>query len=100
MLGLVQQRLAHLEGDNSAFRRRLRELEHELDNCKVDIAIERENIMQQERVLRDRNRAQAMSAQNPGAAGDPDRRRDEKRYKEAVEEKKGAKRPVSCKILY
>jgi hypothetical protein len=111
-MNTIQDKLSHLEDENSISRRRVRELEHELEMCKKDVARERTRVLQKEgeleravadarRSVRDvkgkgkaRARDTSMSMQEADASV---------RYKEAVEEKKGmSTRSIShaiCRLI-
>jgi hypothetical protein len=85
--------LQHLEEENSISRRRVRELELELEVCKRDVARERTRVMEREEIIVQQQRDAsyiATSNKNKGKG----RARDlsmvsNDRYREAVEEKKG-----------
>ncbi|KAI0629912.1 hypothetical protein C8Q77DRAFT_1065021 [Trametes polyzona] len=90
-LSVVQNKLSHLEAENSVSRRRVRELELELEACKKEVARERTRILEQS----------AMHVEPPAAGNRPSRAQQQKaqedeaelaqaeaRYKAAVEEKK------------
>lgn len=100
-LSVVQNKLAYLEAENSVSRRRVRELELELEACKKEVVRERTRIMehehsttrdeqatagprratsQRERVQQHKKKAEVDQAELAAA---------EARYKSAVEEKKG-----------
>jgi hypothetical protein len=91
-LSVVQSRLAFLESENSVSRRRVKELELELEACKKEVANEKTRILALEMEDVERQRAASMKAHS-------DRKGKTKeyisswegpsRYKEAVEEKKG-----------
>lgn len=50
-LAVVQNKLSHLEAENSVSRRRVRELELELEACKKDVARERTRIIEHEQSI-------------------------------------------------
>ncbi|GJE91753.1 Centrosome microtubule-binding domain containing protein [Phanerochaete sordida] len=90
-LNVVQSKIAHLETENSISRRRVRELELELEECKREVAKERTKVLEreefdhqapQERAAR-HTRAKAPKQPEPAETDE-----DIRRYKEAVEEKK------------
>lgn len=87
-LSQVQAKLAALEEENSISRRRMRELEHELEICKSEVVRERTRVLE----AGDFPGLQAPS-KGKGKARAPDRsdRSMDRsmRYKEVVEEKKG-----------
>ncbi|KAI0031183.1 hypothetical protein K488DRAFT_87075 [Vararia minispora EC-137] len=91
MLGLVQSRLAHLEGENNSSRRHMRELERELDMCKAEVAVERERMTKREAEFsreKDELRRHFDVAQKSGKDARIANDDSHRRYKEAVEEKK------------
>ncbi|KAI0689700.1 hypothetical protein BC835DRAFT_1308236 [Cytidiella melzeri] len=49
-LNVVQSKLAHLESENSISRRRVRELELELEECKRQVTKERTRVLEREQV--------------------------------------------------
>lgn len=78
-------RLAELEQENGVARRRARELEMELDQCRADVARERTRVLDaeaRERKEREKGKARASAAVAERATVD------ETRYKEVVDEKK------------
>ncbi|KAI0051082.1 hypothetical protein FA95DRAFT_1485994 [Auriscalpium vulgare] len=96
-LGLVQEKLAHLDAENNTSRRRMRELERELEECKREVARERERVMQREELII-RQRLKNEEALNSKARDDrvPQQTDEEqRRYKEAVEEKKALEALIS-----
>ena len=102
-LGLVQAKLAHLEGQNSISRRRVRELEMELEECKHEVARERTKVLEREEVItkqridvkaQKQRLAEETKAVQAKATEDTDRGR----YKEVVEEQKGWCAPFLCTL--
>ncbi|KAI0061607.1 hypothetical protein BV25DRAFT_1826312 [Artomyces pyxidatus] len=88
-LGLVQQKLAHLDQENNTSRRRMRELERELEECKREVAHERDRVMQREEVILKQRMLREEASNRKGKARVPSPSdEDQRRYKEAVEEKK------------
>lgn len=94
VLSAVQSKLAHLESENGISRRRVRELERELDACKAEVQRERTRVMERESmILQQREpshrsrRAEKIKA-NKSARFEDDEGL-EQRYREVVEEKKG-----------
>lgn len=91
-LALVQQKLAHLDSENSTSRQRMLELERELDECKQDVVRERERVLQREVIIK-RQQMQRSDASRREPKGKGRAEEDvvevQKRYKQAVEEKKG-----------
>ena len=57
-LGLVQSKLSHLEAENSISRRRVRELEMELEACKREVAKERTRVIEREQLANARQKAE------------------------------------------
>lgn len=97
----MQQKLAHLDSENSTSRRRMLELEHELDECKQEVVRERERVLQRENVIKHQQmqRDWDPSIRTTKAKGRAEEEVTEvqKRYKQAVEEKKGqSKLATSC----
>ncbi|EIW81232.1 hypothetical protein CONPUDRAFT_165443 [Coniophora puteana RWD-64-598 SS2] len=84
-LNNLQSKLSHLEGENVEARKRVRDLEDELEHCKRDVARERER----ERTRVDRRNASA----GPSGLGKVSRQpiipeaQEISRYEEALEEK-------------
>lgn len=79
-LGVVQTKIAHLESENSINRRRVRELESELEDCRKEVAKERTKLMDQSTEWRSNARSR-----NPPREPEMN----SSRYQEVVEEKKG-----------
>jgi hypothetical protein len=85
-LNAVQTQLAQIEAENTISRRRVRELELELEECKADVARERTRVLEREdTLLRQRERV----ARQEADAGD-------RRYQQVVEEKKGKALGALC----
>ena len=100
-LTVVQNKLSHLEAENSVSRRRVRELELELEACKKEVARERTRILEQS-AIRDENTSvgpRSRRSQQPQHKQQQQQKKAqedeaelaaaEARYKAAVEEKKG-----------
>ena len=99
-LSAVQSQLRDLEDENSISRRRVRELEMELEECKRHVARERTRLIERDE-LNDLGRygggsgraTQTMRNKGKGRAVESsvniDDERSRERYKDAVEEKKG-----------
>jgi hypothetical protein len=93
-LNIVQSKLAHLESENSISRRRVRELELELEECKKEVARERTRVLEreaiEERVAQDKasHASKTKASKSINVVSDEDLE-DIRRYKEAVETKKG-----------
>ncbi|RXW21076.1 hypothetical protein EST38_g4784 [Candolleomyces aberdarensis] len=96
-LGQVQSKLQQLNDENGISRRRVRELEMELDECKRDVARERTRLLEQEEVIVQQQRELAgATSRAKGKAKEKVREKEVvedseevmKRYKDAVEEKK------------
>jgi len=88
-LGDVQSRLLHLESENSISRRRIRDLEFELEACKDEVVRERTRVLQKEAMLQRRQDAEQAARRGKARAVETLEAHSEK-YKEVVEEKKGA----------
>jgi len=76
-------RLSDLEGENSAARRRVRELEMELDSCRADVARERTRVLDaeaRERKEREKGKTRAAAADTSAVW--------QARYQEVLEEKR------------
>ncbi|OJA21501.1 hypothetical protein AZE42_03288 [Rhizopogon vesiculosus] len=85
-LNALHAKLAHLETENGVARRRVRELEFELQQCKRDVARERTRIMEQD------------PAEPSGKSGEEQQREreaDQSKYFEVVEEKKALESLIS-----
>jgi hypothetical protein len=94
-LSAVQSQLRNLEDENSISRRRVRELEMELEECKRHVARERTKLIEREELkdLGYSKTTQTIQNKGKGRAVEPpvdtDDERLHERYKEAVDEKKG-----------
>jgi hypothetical protein len=94
-LSTVQKKLQHLEQENGISRRRVRELEMELEVCKRDVARERTRVLEREETIVQQRRDAsyiAASKRHKGKARAKDVSMEgelHERYREAVEEKKG-----------
>ena len=55
-ISAVQSKLRELEDENGVSRRRVRELEHELELCKIEVTKERSILMQKEEYLAEQQR--------------------------------------------
>lgn len=96
-LTIVQSKLAYLESEHGISRRRVQELELELEQCKKDVAKERTRVLQMEIEDVERQHAATMKAyadrkgKGKAAPSSPTATAEDRtRYLEAVEEKKGA----------
>jgi TolA-binding protein len=96
-LSVVQTQLHQLEEENSISRRRVRELEYELEVCKREVVRERTRILERDEVsmreqqqdnARAKGKGKARAAADHGASVDEQQDIGE-RYREVVEEKKG-----------
>ena len=90
----MQSKLAYLESEHNVSRRRVQELELELEQCKKDVAKERTRVLQMEIEDVERQHAATMKAyadrKGKSRALPPSPTvEDHARYREAVEEKKG-----------
>ncbi|KAG7088592.1 hypothetical protein E1B28_012567 [Marasmius oreades] len=105
VLNTIQSKLSRLEDENSISRRRVRELEYELEVCKREVAKERTRVLEKESAIlqnqRELERAVAdakKSMKGKGKARDASINNDADasvRYKEAVEEKKALEALIS-----
>jgi hypothetical protein len=95
-LNIVHNKIQQLEEENGISRRRVRELEMELEDCKRDVIRERTRLIEQEEMLKQQQAALRM-AKGKARARDfsADTSQLHERYKEVVEEKKGR-----CCMLY
>lgn len=92
-MNLLQKKIAHLDGENHTSRKRMRELERELDVCRQDVERQRELVMHREEILVKQCRAEPATSNSKGKARSVEDTKDEqKRYKQAVEEKKGSQK--------
>ncbi|KAH7103404.1 hypothetical protein BKA62DRAFT_696830 [Auriculariales sp. MPI-PUGE-AT-0066] len=65
----LASRLANLEGENGVARRRVRELEMELDTCRADVARERTRVLDAEaRERKEREKGKARASSNDKSA--------------------------------
>lgn len=100
-LSVVQTKLHQLEEENSISRRRVRELELELEVCKRDVAKERTRILERDEASVHQREVDNAWAKGKGKAravdhgASMDEEENGERYREAVEEKKG-----ECVLIY
>ncbi len=85
-----------MEAENGISRRRVRELEHELELCKIEVARERSILVQRQEFLAEQQReteleeARRRKGKGKAKARDASFYQEEvSRYQEIVEEKKG-----------
>ena len=94
-LSALHTRLNHLETENSIARRRVRELEYELEECKRDVVRERTRIMESEDAI-DTSVAHVALPSTSRAKGKERRGEDvdthASKYFEVVQEKKGERK--------
>ncbi|KAL0066156.1 hypothetical protein AAF712_006781 [Marasmius tenuissimus] len=105
VLNTIQGKLTHLEDENSISRRRVRELEYELEVCKREVAKERTRVLEKESAILQNQREleRALSdakrtIKGKAKARDVSINQDADasvRYKEAVEEKKALEALIS-----
>jgi hypothetical protein len=89
-MNLLQKKIAHLDGENFTSRKRMKELERELDVCRQDVEAQRRLVMLREEILVNQHRAGAATSNSKGKSRSvEDTKEEQKRYKQAVEEKKG-----------
>lgn len=85
-LETLTRRLRHIEKENATSRRRVTELEMELDTCKQDVVRERTR-------LHDLSRSQQQKSFSPSkqqrTVSSSSVQESERRYRQVVEEKKG-----------
>lgn len=97
-LNTLHTRLNHLETENSIARRRVRELEYELEECKRDVVRERTRIIESQDAI-DISAARIAVPSTSRAKGKERRNKDleppASKYFEVVQEKKG-----ECKSDY
>jgi hypothetical protein len=95
-LDSLSRRLRDLERENTVSRRRVTELELELETCKADVVRERTRLGQEaSRVASTSNSRLDRSYKAPG---DTSFREMEQRYKQTVQEKKGVPFCTSTRI--
>ena len=99
VLTSVQTKLAHLESENAISRRRVRELERELETCKAEVARERTKVLERESIVVQQREDVAVVKTRRSKGKEKNIRFEEdeelkERYKEVVEEKKGI-----CRII-
>ncbi|KAH9065544.1 hypothetical protein EDB87DRAFT_1596529 [Lactarius vividus] len=88
-MNLLQQKIAHLDTENHTSRKRMKELEHELDVCRQDVERQRTLVALREDLLVRQQRMEAADSRTKGKArAIEDARVEQKRYKQSVEEKK------------
>ncbi|KAG2115461.1 hypothetical protein DEU56DRAFT_841127 [Suillus clintonianus] len=85
-LNALHSKLAHLETENGIARRRVRELEYELQQCKRDVARERSRIIEQDA---------GETSWKRGKEERRDREEEQSKYFEVVEEKKALESLIS-----
>ncbi|KAG1743245.1 uncharacterized protein EDB91DRAFT_1126491 [Suillus paluster] len=90
-LNALHAKLAHLETENGIARRRVRELEHELQQCKRDVARERSRIMEQDA---------GEPSWKRGKEDQREREEEQSKYFEVVEEKKALESLISTLRLH
>lgn len=88
-LSAVQSRLHQLEDENSISRRRVRELERELEMCKREVVEERTRILEQEHLISQQKRHVLKKGKEKAQDARADDFDISVRYREVVEEKKG-----------
>ena len=100
-MNLLQKKIAHLDGENHTSRKRMRELERELDVCRQDVETQRRLVMLREELLVKQHRAGAATSNSKGKARSvEDTKEEQKRYIQAVEEKKGSQIYYYSSALY
>ncbi|KAI0086584.1 hypothetical protein BDY19DRAFT_960654 [Irpex rosettiformis] len=100
-LNVIQSKLAYLESEHSVSRRRVRELELELEECKHQVTKERTRVLEKERTAEQQHvglnaQKRKSASQNKHArVVEEDEDGEISRYKEVVEEKKALENLVS-----
>ena len=89
-MNLLQKKISHLDTENHTSRKRMKELERELDVCRQDVETQRRLVMLREELLVKQHRAGATSNSKGKARSVEDTKEEQNRYKQAVEEKKGS----------
>lgn len=89
----------HLESENSISRRRVRELELELEACKREVARERTRVMEREEVIVQQQQDVERARRGKSRVLEVEDQTNE-RYKEVVEEKKGLFHLVLLSFIY
>ncbi|KAN0139743.1 hypothetical protein V8E53_002405 [Lactarius tabidus] len=85
----LQKKIAHLDTENHTSRKRMKELEHELDVCRQDVERQRKLVAQREDLLVGQQRMEVAGSRTKGKArAMEDARAGHERYKQSVEEKK------------
>jgi hypothetical protein len=93
-LRAVQSKLLHLESQNGISRRRVRELEMELESCKEDVKRERTRVLEREEVIAVQHAGNSPTGKRSAAKIAKGKAKATElnlgeRYREVVEEKKG-----------
>jgi hypothetical protein len=100
-MNLLQNKISHLDVENHTSRRRMKELERELDVCRQDVETQRRLVMLREELLVNQHRTGAATSNSKGKARSvEDTKEEQKRYKQAVEEKKGLHILLFICLLY
>jgi chromosome segregation ATPase len=87
----LQKKIAHLDDENHTSRKRMKDLEHELDVCRQDVERQRKLVAQREDLLVGQQRMEVAGSRTKGKArAMEDARAGQERYKQSVEEKKGS----------
>ncbi|EPQ54722.1 hypothetical protein GLOTRDRAFT_139237 [Gloeophyllum trabeum ATCC 11539] len=94
VLNNLQSKLARLEDENGVSRRRVRELELELDACKREAARERTVLLEDSGRHR-QGKSKAMGSKQPVAGPSTMPEGNEKRYQQIIEEKKALEALIS-----
>ncbi|KAI6027548.1 hypothetical protein BKA83DRAFT_4230522 [Pisolithus microcarpus] len=96
-LNALQIRLSHLENENSIARRRVRELEYELEQCKRDVVRERTRILESQDAIDVSSRLPGPSTSRAKGKEKKTKEADQtaSKYFEVVEEKKALESLIS-----
>lgn len=91
-LGQVQSKLQQLNEENGISRRRVRELEMELEDCRRDVARERTRVLEKESaIIEQQKELHGIASRAKGKAKQTEEDAEDilNRYQNAVAEKKG-----------
>ena len=87
----LQKKIAHLDAENHISRKRMKELEDELDLCRQNVERQRRLVARREDVLVRQQQVEVSGSRTKGKArATEDAREEQKHYKRSVEEKKGS----------
>jgi hypothetical protein len=90
-MNVLQKKITHLDAENQISRRRMKELERELDVCRQDVERQREQVMRREDLLPKQQRTEVATTKLKGKVrAVEDAKEEQKLYEQAVEEKRGS----------